>query len=306
MNSKLKAGNAFEGACKNRNYFEGWYLKHQTDDRTIAFIPAYHVDKSGYPSASIQIIWDGGSRCINYKVDEFFARAEKFYVKIGNNIFTERGIRVDIKSEGLSIKGNLRYGPLAVLESDAMGPFKLVPFMQCRHGVLSMTHRVWGSLEINGDSIVFDGATGYIEKDWGNSFPKSYLWTQSCWNSDGATSIMLSIADVPFLGRNFLGCICIILHDGDEYRLATYCGVRIIKCTDSEVVLSQGKYLLEIFMPEKKAYKLNAPVGGSMTRTIHESPSCKVRYRFYIGGRLIFDKTCANASLEYVADGVNL
>lgn len=304
MENMSKSAYAFQGAGKKRQYFEGWYLKHQTGGRTIAIIPAFHLDKAGHPSVSLQIIWDGGSHCINYRRDEFIALEDRFYEKIGSNVFSERGILVDIASEGLVIKGSLRYGPLRPLESDAMGPFRYVPLMQCRHGVMSMTHRVSGLLKINGEKILFNGAVGYIEKDWGCSFPKSYLWTQSCWRERGGCSIMLSIADVPFLASSISGCICAVFYGGSEYRLATYRGVKILRYSESEVILRQGKYLLEVSMPEKRAYRLNAPNQGSMTRTIHESPSCTVRYRFYIGGRLMFDKSCENASLEYVSDAV--
>lgn len=38
-------------------YFKGWYFKCCTDDKTIAFIPAYHYSDNK-TSASLQIITD--------------------------------------------------------------------------------------------------------------------------------------------------------------------------------------------------------------------------------------------------------
>ena len=46
----------FHGANKKKSYFEGWYLKQQNQEETLAFIPAWHVDGRGRPSASLQVV----------------------------------------------------------------------------------------------------------------------------------------------------------------------------------------------------------------------------------------------------------
>ena len=43
---------------RHSQYFKGWYFKCCADDKTIAFIPAYHSNGSK-ASASLQIITDG-------------------------------------------------------------------------------------------------------------------------------------------------------------------------------------------------------------------------------------------------------
>ena len=53
---KSYAQKQFHGAHRKHSYFEGWYLKHQTDSTSISLIPAFHRDKNGSPSVSIQII----------------------------------------------------------------------------------------------------------------------------------------------------------------------------------------------------------------------------------------------------------
>lgn len=38
-------------------YFEGWYFKLQTGQgEALALIPAFHIDRSGRRSASLQVI----------------------------------------------------------------------------------------------------------------------------------------------------------------------------------------------------------------------------------------------------------
>ena len=41
-----------------------------------------------------------------------------------------------------------------------------------------MNHTVNGVLMINNEEIDINNGKGYIEKDWGTSFPKKYIWIQ--------------------------------------------------------------------------------------------------------------------------------
>jgi len=137
---------------------------------------------------------------------------------------------------------------------------------------------------------------GYIEGDRGRSFPASYLWTQCLWK-DG--SLMLSVARIPFGGIRFTGCICALIFHDREYRLATYRGAKMAEWSARGAVLRQGKYRLEVQLLEQNAQPLRAPAAGSMCRTVQESLCARVRYRFWKGGRLIFDHTDAHAGFEY-------
>ncbi|QII81181.1 hypothetical protein G7057_00970 [Jeotgalibaca arthritidis] len=39
---------------------------------------------------------------------------------------------------------------------------------------------------------------GYIEKDWGRSFPKNYIWIQSNHFNDNQRSLFFSYAHIPY------------------------------------------------------------------------------------------------------------
>lgn len=295
---KLRLRNNFHGTNKNSSFFEGWYLKHQSTLNTIAFIPAFHIDNIGRSSSSIQVIMNNQSFSIDFPEDSFTADKKKFYVKIGNNLFCEKGISIFLKANDITIKGKLYYSPFIKLKSDIMGPFRFFPIMQCNHGVLSLCHKISGFLMVNGEKLDFNGAVGYIEKDWGSSFPKSYLWTQCNQFDKTDCSIMLSIAHIPFMGINFTGCICSIYYEGKEYRIATYKGVKILKYTSNEVIISQNKYLLRVYFFNETPLKLKAPNLGQMDRIVHESLICKVRYEFSINSKVLFNLTSNYASFE--------
>lgn len=59
-----------------------------------------------------------------------------------------------------------------------MGPFAYLNGMACNHGIVSMKHQITGHMVIKGLDLYFKEDSGYIEKDWGRSFPKRYIWLQ--------------------------------------------------------------------------------------------------------------------------------
>ena len=125
-----------------------------------------------------------------------------------------------------------------------MGPFRYVPFMECRHSVVSMKHTVNGSININGKAYSFDNAAGYIEGDRGYSFPKRYIWTQ-CIFENG--SLMLSVADIPFGLFSFTGIIGIIHVNKKEYRFATYLRAKAVKIEKGEIIIKHMRvHLVEL------------------------------------------------------------
>ena len=287
----------FHGARRRKSYFEGWYLRHQTPDGgALALIPAFHIDGEGRRSASLQVITEEQSWWLDYPAEALQAAEEVFRVRLGENLFDSEGVRLAVEREDLSLHGTLRYGPFAPLRSDIMGPFRRLGGMECAHGVLSMSHPLSGSLRLNGREVRFAGGLGYAETDRGRSFPDLYLWTQCSW---GGTSLMLAAASVPLPVGRFTGCICAVIHEGREYRLATYQGARVVRWDASGAEARQGPYRLAAEVLEARAQPLRAPAEGAMDRRVHESLRARVRYRFWAGEKLLFDHTDGHAAFEY-------
>ncbi len=299
----------FYGYEKTKTYFEGWYCKIQTDKDSIAFIPSYHIDHSGKRIASLQIVWGQDTYSLEYPVSEFSASEEKFQVQVGKSKFGEGGFHIDTTLNGIDIQGDIRYGELCKPKYSIMGPFSILKGMQCNHGVISMVHTANGILFKNGKSISIHGL-GYMEKDWGCSFPNTYFWTQCIFKDVGRSSIMVSIADIPITKKNksnFTGCICHICHRKQDYRIATYYGCKIKKYEQDEIIIKQGskELIINIFpnnlnKENKNISCLKAPIQGTLLRTIKESISTRIRYRFFIKHICIFDIVSEKASYEFV------
>lgn len=275
------------------HFFYGWYLKCQSDTQTLAVIPAVHNTRNKR-TCSIQVITDDDAWTVTFVADSF--QRTKRNIFIGENRFGEKGIHLAIHTPQLTIRGNLHFGPLFPLKYDIMGPFALVPFMECCHSVWSMRHSVRGNVCINGKKYSFQNAWGYWEGDRGRSFPKEYIWTQ-CFFSGG--SLMLSVADIPMLGIHFTGIIGIVLWRGKEYRIATYLGARVVRIQNKMVRVIQGNLVLDVRLIEASERPLKAPAKGDMVRTIHESASCRAFYRLRKEGCTLFAFETDRASFEF-------
>lgn len=276
-----------------RNYFCGWYFRCQSDRQTLAVIPSVHrTSKSQF--CAIQLISDAQSFHIQLPYSDFLKQNDTIH--IAGNRFGKDGVTLDIDTPNLHADGAVRFGSFSPIKYDIMGPFRYVPFMQCRHSVFSMRHSVDGALYVNGTPYVFRDAIGYIEGNRGYSFPSKYVWTQ-CSFPDGA--LMLSIADIPMGGFHFTGVIGIVLLRGREYRLATYLGAKAVKIEDDEIIVQQGRFVLTVRPQGQLGHPLRAPVSDDIARTIHEHPSCRVFYRFEENGVPLLELDAPNAAFEY-------
>lgn len=307
----------FQGRRIKPPYFEGWYFK-QVDlkGRIISFIPG--IQKTGESSSCfIQIIYGNPPHAeyLKFDYDSFEAAEAEFEIKIGNSIFSDKKVIIDQTDEsGNSYSGELLFSNLTPLKKSffnpgIMGWYHLVPMLECNHGMLSADHDVNGSLLINGDEYLFNSSRGYIEKDWGSSFPESWIWTQSnSFEGDDITSAMLSIARVPWLGRAFTGYLGFVYYRKQMYRFGTYTGHRIIyhENTDDYARINfAGKDFSVYFSIEKGlSGVLKAPSTGAMSRDIEESTAGKLTFELieHSSGNEPVIKTSYPAAVEIVGD----
>lgn len=280
-------------------YFKGWYFKAQNKSQSVALIPAMHRDENRKKSASIQIITEKGAWCVRFPYEQFKCRGNKPQATIGESRFGQWGLKLNIKTDDITAFGDLDFGQFSPLSYDIMGPFRYVPFMECRHSVWSMTHTVSGQLNINNERYVFDHDVGYVEGDRGRSFPKVYAWTQCNFFDRTAGSIMLSVAEIPLATRRFTGIIGVILWQGKPYRIATYLGAKAESIGDGTLVVTQGALKLTARLIKEQDKLLFAPVSGSMARMVRESLSCTAYYLLEENGRKLLEFTTDQASFEY-------
>jgi hypothetical protein len=299
----------YHGWGKQKSYFEGWYFKLISKDEkhAIAIIPGIAMDSSGNKQSFIQFL-DGKKLTAEYfkfEADDFTANTQVFEVSIANNHFSSTEISLDIPQ----LKGNIRFKnqvpwPNSWYSPGIMGPFAFVPFMECYHGVLSMDHSIEGTLEIDGKSIDFSGGRGYMEKDWGHSFPSAYVWMQSNHFSKAGVSIKASVANIPWLTGSFVGFIAGLYFDGQLIQFTTYNSSHLIRSFvdehNVEVVLTNKKYRLELRIVRDDATELASPIQGFMDGRISESMTSSIHVKLVRrkDSVILLDDSGRNLALE--------
>jgi hypothetical protein len=303
----------FQGSISGRRYFEGWYFKNVSGNRDVvySFIPGIALSKQN-PHAFIQVIngLTGKTHYIEYPLSAFSSGRKEFWVNVGASVFTRESVYVDIDSDGLKITGRLLYSgnvkyPSTWYSPGIMGWYSFVPFMECKHAVVSVSHSIDGMLDINGTSIDFSGGKGYIEKDWGKSFPESWIWLQSNHFSHPDACIMLSIARIPWLGSFFAGFLGFLYYDGTFYPFSTYLNSKITRLQRDEQKLFievRGKdHTLQVSAAISQSGLLRAPKSGEMSRHIKESIDSELEVSLTSrNGALVYKDHATRAGLEVI------
>lgn len=299
----------FQGWGKTKRYFEGWYFKVVNADETkaFAFIPGIAMDENGVQQSFIQVL-DGKKRTAEYfkfDIREFHATFGKFEITLAGNHFSTHSINLNL----LSAQGRLTFRHLTPWPRNwyspgIMGPYSFVPFMECYHGILSMDHRVDGKLTVLGENIDFTNGRGYIEKDWGHSFPSAYFWMQTNHFSEPGISMKVSVAKIPWMGKSFVGFIAGLWFRDRLIRFTTYNGTKLIRSFADEkkveITFENRYYRLEIIAHREDVTKLASPVSGFMDGRIEESMTSPVDVVLYNkkNNLILFSDTGRNAGLE--------
>lgn len=266
---------------KNGNSFDGYYFKQTQNGRTLALIAGRCGEES-----FVQVAADAQA----YRFS-FPAPPGSDPLRAGGCRFGAEGVRLSLPQ----VQGELTYRALTPPRYDIMGPFACLP-MECRHGIVSWRHEVYGTLTVAGTPYRFDGGAGYIERDSGRAFPRTYTWMQTLEFAD--MSIFLAVADIPLAGRRFTGGLAAVWWQGREYRLATYLGASARADAGGAVLWQPGRAFSAEILRRGTPCALDAPVAGRMSGRVGESNNAAVRFRLWDRGRLLFERRGEQVSLE--------
>lgn len=288
MFRRLYNPEVFQGNLRKKHYFEGWYFKQVTQDKsyTFSFIPGVSLVEND-PHAFIQIMngYSGNTDYLRYPLDEFSWDKRRLFLKVGSSTFTGSDIMLDIESESLNLTGQIDFNniikyPKNILSPGIMGWYSFIPFMECNHGIVSVNHDLHGWISINKNVIDFNGGKGYIEKDWGVSFPEAWIWIQSNNFEEHDTSFSFSIAKIPWMGRFFIGFIAFLYLNKKFYLFNTYNKSIVSEINHNkeiiEITVRNSRNILKIRVIKNSFGDLRAPVSGEMSRRIKESTDSEV------------------------------
>lgn len=281
----------YHGYYARPPFFEGWYYKMVTPDQRAryAIIPGIFLSDDPSKQHAFVQVFDGVSGRATYHrypADQFQAARERFDVRIGANHFTEDHLTLNIDDNLRRVAADLRFEgltpyPVTRFSPGIMGPFAWLPFMECYHGIVSLDHLVSGEFTDDDNRIDFGGGRGYIEKDWGQSFPAGWVWMQTNHFETLGTSLTASIAITPMLGSWFPGFIAALWHNGTLYRFTTYTGARTerLEIGDQTVlwVMRGLRHRLEIYAQRANAADLPGPTRHDMEMRVPETLNGAIR-----------------------------
>jgi hypothetical protein len=310
----------YHGHKKKPPFFEGWYYKlvDASGQHRYAVIPGIFLSRDAdQHHAFIQVLngVTGTATYHRYPAESFAAARDAFDIRVGNSRFTAQSLSLDIQSEGETIQGQVHLEgltpwPVTLASPGIMGWYSWVPFMECYHGVPSLDHGLRGQLTVNGHEIDWTGGRGYVEKDWGMSFPAAWVWTQSNHFAQPGTSLTASVAIIPWLFRSFRGMIVGLWHHGQLYRFATYTGAEIkhLAITDERVhwVIQDRKHRLEIQAARVQGVPLRGPSRADMGVRVPETLDATIDVRLVElrnkTSALVFEGQGQYAGLEVVGE----
>jgi tocopherol cyclase len=307
----------YHGHGRKRDFFEGWYFKFadSAEQDVWAVIPGVFLASSKVPGeeshAFVQTLngRSGESHYHRYPISEFQASTKEFDLRIGPNRFRIDSLHLKIDRPEQTMAGELAFRgispwPVTPVSPGIMGWFAYVPFMECYHGVLSLDHEVSGRLRIGKRETDFSAGRGYIEKDWGNAFPRGWVWMQTNHFAEAGTCLTASVARIPWLGTAFPGFIAGLWHRGRLFRFATYTGAALTRLaitdTNVHVTLEGRRYRLELDAKRSKGGLLHAPFRAAMVQRLVESLTAEVSVRLLDRrtGEELFSGCGRNAGLE--------
>lgn len=302
---KLHAGQPF---------FEGWYFKvvDAGGAQPYAFIPGVFMGKDAHAFVQVLDGRAGTSWYHRYPIDAFHADPDRFDVRVGNSRFHAGGCEVDIDEGGANpqrIRGEIRFGPwsrwpVTLTSPGVMGPYSFVPFMECKHGILSLDHELSGMLEVDGKTTAYEGGRGYLEKDWGRGFPLAYVWTQSNHFDRPGMCVTASVARIPWVTGSFRGFLVGFLLDGVLHRFTTYTGAEVesLRLTGKHMHLSIRDRLHRLTIEAEKTAGalLHAPYEHDMLERVAETMTSTITLRFtrLSDGAVLYVGTGTSACLE--------
>lgn len=314
----LRHPERYHGHGATAPYFEGWYYKivNKAEDKRYAFIPGVFIHQNDAETHAFIQVLDGIAGTTAYhRYGNFEAKPDTLDVRVGQSNFTQDHIHLNINDEQNVIRGELTFTDLNPWPSTTfwigyMGPYAWIPNLECNHGVLSFHHEISGQLEINGEIVDFTGGRGYIEKDWGKSFPEGYIWFQTNHFEQDRVSLTASIATLPVFGRTTVGFNVGLWIDGKLYIWSKYNGSKVdrLVVTDQVVewVLYNNHSELKLRAHRAEGGLLMGPERTAMQKRVEETmaASVEVEVTALEGTRrqVIFSGEGRNMGLEVVGD----
>ncbi|MEX1191379.1 MAG: tocopherol cyclase family protein [Brumimicrobium sp.] len=200
--SKNIYNQGFHKTTSNQPYFEGFYYKFVNEEGEMIVVIAGISFSKTENHAFIQVASNKSSKAYFYKfpLSEFDTNGNTFNFSIGENIFSNNTVKLSLPDVNGEIKIlNRNDWKRSWWSPSIMGFLSYIPNIECKHDVLTTNSMITGAIDLNNKKTEFKSGKGYIEKNWGQSFPKEYVWGHANQFKTKSLSVQFALAKPKWL-----------------------------------------------------------------------------------------------------------
>ena len=273
--------NSIRGNFERNKYFEGWFQKVYSKEHNVPFILiyGYATNNSADNFGFLQVLLPNQTpEIIYFPKNEVSCDIEQHIFRMGKNLLTLELIRIN--THGLSIDLNLKnVNPMRTFKN-SMGYTYFIPNLPCYHSVLNTAQNVSGEIQHNGVCYTLNNAMGYLEKNWGTTFPESYFWVHAVDPNNPRISLLFSRAKIVWLGKTYVKHVGYLCLDGQQIELRDLNNFKVsinnISPENRIIHIRSASVQLDLSLEYGREVEFNGPEDGALSRLIQHRTDAKI------------------------------
>jgi hypothetical protein len=261
------------GNLERNTYFEGWFQKIYSKEHNSSFVIIYGYATSNTEDTFgfIQILFPNKTtEIICFNRNEFSCDPNRHIVRMGENLLTTEIIQINTKEVKIHLK--LMNNHVSKTFKNSMGYNYFLPALPCYHAVLNTGHLVSGEIKQKNERFIIKNELGYLEKNWGTSFPETYYWLHAVDPNDPQVSILFSRAEIDWIGKKFIRHLGHLRFDEKQVDIRSLKNVTVSilsSCKDKhEIRISSKTLQIEISITHNHKVRFKGPFNGKLSRDI--------------------------------------
>jgi hypothetical protein len=256
---------------RKKKYFEGWFQKIYSHEHHVSFILIYGMatghsaDKKGF----IQLHIPNQEHTIyTFNESDVAFSSHEHRVEFGENVFSEN--RIYLHAADVQLDLDITNLQPKNIRRNTMGGYYFIPNLPCYHAVVNEVQEVSGEIHFNRGSYTIRGAKGYLEKNWGTSFPEEYLWMHAFDSHNSSNQLLFSLANVKWMGRTYTKHVGYLKFNDIRIDLLQKSFIQVDRPTETHqrIRISNTKVTLEITVKLLDGIHFKAPEKGVLQRSI--------------------------------------
>jgi hypothetical protein len=274
--------NSIRGTFERNKFFEGWFQKVYSKAHKASFILIYGYathnsdDEFGFLQV---LIPNQVPELVYFPKNEVSCDIEKHIFRMGNNLLTTELIRIDIN--GLRIDLNLKSSQPFRTFKNSMGYTYFIPNLPCYHSVLNTAQSVSGEIQHKGLCYTLDHEMGYLEKNWGTTFPESYFWVHAIDPNNPAISLLFSRAKIVWLGKTYIKHVGYFCFDGQQIELRELKNFSVSNSNlgpeNRSIQIRSASAHLDLALEYGREVLFKGPKDGALSRIIQHQTDASIK-----------------------------